>query len=237
MRNHRFAEWLLARFHGRARASAIVGDLTETAQHQSRGWFWRACATVVFHASWRPLAGFLAMQATAYWLAQGNAIAFYGSPHPHSILEQVWVTTIGGLCVFNSFIVVYSGFRFGLRDPLTRTSLCALALGEAAVLLWWRQPAPHLILAAALCALTTALFFRRVRRSLSALVLIHFGQFAFSMAFVLLLAALFRHLPTHAPFPLIASTTFRMGGELLLASMCLLCTRVHDRVLASPLAA
>jgi hypothetical protein len=234
MPNHRFAEWLLARFTGPTRASAIIGDLTESAPHSA---FRRAYATVLAHAAWRSVAGFLAVQVAAYALAQLNAVAFYGSAHAHTVLQAAWATSVGGLCALFCVIPVYCAFCFGLRDPLTRTSLAALALAEAAVLFWWVQPVPQLALAVAAAGFFLAMFRTSTRRSLRAIATILFGQLGLGMAFVLTFAMLFRHLPFRQPALTLVSAILLLGAELVIALICLLCTRVHDRLLGKVLPA
>ena len=54
MRSASFAEWIIARFTTKARASSIIGDLLEAVPEKGNLWFWLSVAGVFFSLTWRP---------------------------------------------------------------------------------------------------------------------------------------------------------------------------------------
>jgi hypothetical protein len=136
----RIAEWALALFAGRERASVILGDLAEIAATRGRLWFWKAYARTAFSLTWRiVLALFVADVAREFMF---NLAGFYFRATP-----ATWRTANGPYllhsmgpllaCVMSTlwFAVPFSAVRYGVRDRFVRLAFVA-ALGTMVAFLF-----------------------------------------------------------------------------------------------------
>jgi hypothetical protein len=132
MRNVEPTEWLLARFAGRDRASAILGDLLEVSTTRGRVWFWTAYIHTLISLGWRAPVAFLcayscsnsywlltAIRASMHWLFHWVPLAGHVNHMPLEIRLDPLVSPLYGLHFLAPFVLVC----FGLRDRLTRLAL------------------------------------------------------------------------------------------------------------------
>jgi len=133
------AEWILARFIDRNRASSIVGDLVETGQHRGDFWFWYSLSGVVVAATWRRLAGYLAGSCLAlYWMRLlDSSIHSVNASHQPVQNEAAVLSVLQVLVAFLWINATYSSVRFGFRDPFAQLALAYSAVVSACVYYWW----------------------------------------------------------------------------------------------------
>jgi hypothetical protein len=121
MRRVTIAEQILTPFAGRERAAGIAGDLSESAQTRGTAWFWRNVASAVMGLGWPIAAAFVAclameasISAAGGAVMNGIARANHGRALPPA----------GPALLFSAMLVsglgIYAGFRYGLRDRMTR---------------------------------------------------------------------------------------------------------------------
>lgn len=132
MRSVAVAEWVLARYAEKQRASAMMGDLLEQRERKGAWWFWRAYAGVLLAAAWRPLLAFVAAvfaAAQAWNWLMNRQIGIWQTP---VLQAELLVTTFLG--VSGWFVTVYSGVRYGVRDVLTQLAAVIALLSSTAML-------------------------------------------------------------------------------------------------------
>lgn len=144
MPNAAAAEWLIARFTDRSRASAIVGDLLEVTPPNSTPQFWLSVAGVVLSLTWRRLAGFAAALSCMYLL---NAL----SMPPQTVanrflahkLPDAWTPFLLLLVVIVEALWMaapYAVIRYGLHDRFTQVTL-VLCIPFTLISSFWFVPA------------------------------------------------------------------------------------------------
>lgn len=164
-----FAEWILACFIGRTKASSIVGDLLETTQHRGVLWFWFSFASVFVSSFWRSLLGYVA----GYFLAEYSLRVLDASIHNIYAAHQPLLKEGMVLSILQLFAVIacvnsaYSLFRFGFRDYFAQLSAVFSAIITMCVYYWWLRPVtiPCLV---ALTLVTLASLFTARRNALIA---------------------------------------------------------------------
>jgi hypothetical protein len=141
MPNAAAAEWLIARFTDRSRASSIVGDLLEVTPQQESPLFWLSVAGVVLSLTWRHLAGFAAALSCMYLL---DALTM--PPIPNLFLAHrppdTWIPFLFLLAVIVEALWMaapYALIRYGVRDRFTQLTL-ALCVPFTLILVFWFMP-------------------------------------------------------------------------------------------------
>lgn len=153
------AEWALARFAGRQRAAAMLGDLLEQRVQKSAWWFWRSYSGMLIAVAWRPVLGFVGAFYVANWALNGMAHRQFGM---WETPDLVAVTFLGYTAWF---VALYAGVRYGLRDASAQLA-AALAIVSTTVMFFLRYPAATWIgLALALCLLIASFILSGRRRA------------------------------------------------------------------------
>lgn len=124
-----YAEWVLARFVGEARAGAIMGDLTEMAASRGRFWFWAAYARTLISVGWRTPVAFLCAYIFSLWIGNRLFSITYFLFRPfqrplrtfvHTAAFATWGSLLGDALVALWFILPFVLVRLGLRDRLAQ---------------------------------------------------------------------------------------------------------------------
>jgi hypothetical protein len=124
-------ESLLALFAGRARAAAIVGDLTEMAAVRGRLWFTAAYLRTLFSLTWRILLALVVATISRQIIVNSSHIyishtiaAWYTSNNP--------LHSMGGVlyCMMTTFwfVLPFAAVRYGMRDRFVQLTF-AVAVG------------------------------------------------------------------------------------------------------------
>jgi hypothetical protein len=129
MRSVAIAEWVLARYAGEQRAWTAMGDLLEEREQKGASWFWRSYSGMLIAVAWRPVLAFVAALfacGSAWNWLMHRQIGMIVTP-------ELEVATLLG--VVGSFVVMYSGVRYGLRDMLTQLAGIVTASATTAIIL------------------------------------------------------------------------------------------------------
>lgn len=164
MRSIAAMEWLLARFGGKQRAAAMLGDLFEQRAQKGEWWFWRSYAGVLAAGAWRPVVGFVSAFYVANWALNGMVHRQIGRWETPALMI---ITFLGYIAWF---IALYAGVRYGLRDMSAQLATALAAVSTAVMFLLRYPAAPWIGLALALCLLISS-FISSGRRRASAVFL------------------------------------------------------------------
>lgn len=149
MRNAFFAEWLIARFTGRERAAAAVGDLLELVPERGPLWFWSGVAGIVLAVTWRRLLGFAAgyscISLIQWWItaAARRAVLHWEIAGAHGLPalplhRDPAFATVATLAGFVSVAAAYAVICYGFRDEFARLAL-ALSAPSLILMFYWSQ--------------------------------------------------------------------------------------------------
>lgn len=144
MPNATAAEWLIARFTDRSRASAIVGDLLEVTPQQESPLFWLSVLGVLLSLTWRSIAAFggaLLCMCLLHALTEPHHAPirslFLAHPPPDTwipflslfalIVDSLWMAT------------PYALIRYGLHDRFAQVTL-VLCVPFTLILFFWFVP-------------------------------------------------------------------------------------------------
>jgi hypothetical protein len=156
MRNAILAERIIGLFTDRERAANIVGDLAETAQTRGGVWFWRSVAGAAIGLGWRFAAVFAACAALQMAIAAAaGAILNALSAANHGRALAPIGPALSFSAMLLSGVALYSAFRYGVRDALTRLATATTLVAFAGACLPRTPYAPQAA-AAAVLALTIA---------------------------------------------------------------------------------
>jgi len=137
MRSASFAEWIIARFTTKVRASSIIGDLLEAVPQKGKLWFWLSVAGVFFSLTWRPALALAATfclweyrwrgTVTAKVLSASELESEVASYHPPTLtmLFYMYLYSLGFQLRLGTF---YMAVRYGLKDVFVRHTLAAWLL-------------------------------------------------------------------------------------------------------------
>lgn len=175
MRDALWAEWLIARFTERNRASCIVGDILESNSDRGVFWFWLRVVEIILSLNWRPLAAFLAAFLCLCSLRALPMPIFApldGGP-PGDQPPEAWRSLFAILVWLGVLLWVvtpYSLIRYGLRDNLGQLAF-AFCVPITLTIFFYRSTAcVALSSATGLAIFSFSLTFARWRRALLALV-------------------------------------------------------------------
>jgi hypothetical protein len=136
MRSASFAEWIIARFTTKARATSIIGDLLEAVPQKGKLWFWFSVARVFLSLTWqRPLAYAVAICIILCWV-RSFGFTVFGRPSSFVALPQQWMQQYLHVFVANSLLSVafaYTAIVYGPKDPFVRRIATVWILFEALV--------------------------------------------------------------------------------------------------------
>lgn len=147
MRSVAAMELVLARFAGKRRAAAMMGDLLEQREQKGEWWFWRSFVGVLLAVAWRPLVGLVGAFYVTNWALNGmmsRQIGMWQTPD----LETI---TFLGMVAW--FVVVYAGVRYGVRDGLVQLAAALAAVSTGVMFFLRYAAAPWIGLILALCLL------------------------------------------------------------------------------------
>jgi hypothetical protein len=162
------AEWLLARFTGKLRAKAVLGDLEEAAAAKGNAWYWRCYANVLVAVSWRITGSYLAVVLAGPLLLSAVSSLYHHAAlvHAPTMLERCWGSTLSALAGFTGVGALFSAVRFGLRDPLAGLMLGLTVFGATASASYWSPPVLVFVVAAACLFVAVFALSSRGRRTL-----------------------------------------------------------------------
>jgi hypothetical protein len=126
MRSAIGAEWIIAQFTDRSRATGIVGDLLETATRRGTFWFWLSVGGIVLSLIWRRTIAFVvAFYGGLFWrhvflvLVEEHTRpnAFYAWDPRSPLSSVMWFGVVLSMATF------YAAIRYGLRDKFAQLAL------------------------------------------------------------------------------------------------------------------
>ena len=154
-------EWALARFTELERATAILGDLLETAETNGRMWFWMAFARVLARLAWRGPVAWVVAYGVGVMLfdhfvtgdmASNSLSMSAGDPKTVIPMVGAFVVILASFPMW--FIAPYGAVRFGLSDSMSRL---AVPLGAVATLGLWLAHSQAVMMACAVLISVTVL--------------------------------------------------------------------------------
>jgi len=156
MRNLALAEWILASFGDRERATCIVGDLEETARSRGGFWFWRSVAGTALRLGWRSATVFVACMSVQVAIAGAvtGIMSQRLAVRPATTTLPPLEATLTLSAMLLASMAVFALFRYGVRDPTARL---AGGLALAAFAGGCLQGAPAMTQAAVLVILVAVL--------------------------------------------------------------------------------
>lgn len=175
MRDALWAEWLIARFTERSRASCIVGDILESNPDRGVFWFWLTVVEIILSLNWRPIAAFLAAFLCLCSLRALPMPMFAplggGLPADHPPDTWRWMFAIlGWLGALLWVATPYCLLRYGLRDKLGQLAFAFCVPITLNIFFWRASASVALWSATGLVIFISSLIFARWRRALLALV-------------------------------------------------------------------
>jgi hypothetical protein len=164
-------EGILCRVTTRDRATAIVGDLVETKQHNGTVRFWLSAAGVVLSLVWRWPVAFVASFYAGAWTFEAFLMATYGV-NAHRPSGYLWGQVIEGVSLMGSSAIalsVFAAIRDGVRERTTQMVLSWATVAAAVIYFWW-VPAVLVACCAGVAALIVYSVFAREGRQASVVV-------------------------------------------------------------------
>ncbi|HKV49192.1 MAG TPA: hypothetical protein VJN69_13945 [Candidatus Acidoferrales bacterium] len=192
MLSARPAEWLIARFAGKRRAAAIIGDLLEDASERGPEWFWFSIAGIVLSLTWRYLLALAVGLTSCQILWRYLPAPVFGRPGAFPPVAQpshnLWpfVAGLGHVCMLLWIAAPYAAVRYGLRDRFAQLALFVCVTLSIAFVCW-RIPSVLVIsLGSTLLLVIAGLAVAYLRKLLLSLSLaLALGYIATQFAFVL----------------------------------------------------
>ncbi len=201
MRSATSAEWVIARFTTRDRASSITGDLLESVPQKGMLWFWTSVARVVFSLTWRRSIAFLGAASFLWigsWLVVRRVINLFLYHHLTALNWQLIILNQTGIILFVGF--VYAAIRYGLKDLLVRHVFAAWILIAIALVAYRVMPPVDVAcLVLGICLLIYSAISAQRRKGLFALTLslaFSAGWIRLSSRLIVLLSSAYRR---HTP--------------------------------------
>ena len=172
MRSVAAMEWLLARFAGKRRAAAMMGDLLEQREQRGTWWFWRAVAGVMLAVAWRPVLGFVGALYVCNWSYNALQLRTFGvhAEHRPGVLWSPTLIIVAAASSMMWFVFVYAGIRYGLRARLTQIALATAGVATAIIFGWWQPVMLAACIAAGAVIVIASCMSRERRRAAIALL-------------------------------------------------------------------
>jgi hypothetical protein len=187
-----FAEWILARFTTRARATSIIGDLIEAVPQKGKLWFWLSVARVFVSLTWRrPLAVGFAFCVGILWSRTYQFSAYSViSAYRRSPDASAWAALYHYVYLVGMYLSLgwaYTMTVFGLRDFFARYLLAAWMLLAVLVFFGTIRPVTVACCLLAGCGVAYSVTSKSCRKGLLALLIsvaLNFcwGAFSFVVA-------------------------------------------------------
>jgi hypothetical protein len=230
-------ESILALFAGRARAEAILGDLTEMALTRGRLWFWIAYARTLVSLTWRIVLALFVADIGRQMIFDLFHLYIRHTPDAWRDATDSWLDLLNSTgpvlaCIMSTlwFVLPFAAVRYGLRDRFVQLTF-AVAVGTTLAFL--AIPWASLACAAVTLVLAAAAFTSRTwRKPLE--VLLWTGaagvtMIAVSSAVRFRVLALLVH--SHR---LLAGNTFALLFQTGLLVLAFVCARMHALLLDKP---
>jgi hypothetical protein len=176
MPNATLAEWLIARFVERSRASSIVGDLLEVTAERGSFSFWLSVGGVVLSLTWRHLTAFGAALLCLYLIRtlemppHGPAYRIFVAHKP----PNEWAQFFAFLALIADFLLMatpYAVICYGFRDRFAQLAV-ALCIPFTVIFFFWSvSAAAFTSLAFAVVVLLVSVSFPQGRRAFLALTI------------------------------------------------------------------
>jgi hypothetical protein len=247
MRRGKWAEGILTCVMSGSRASAIVGDLSETTTPKSAARFWLCIVGIVLSSSWMWIFAlavgiYLAAWSVVFLNIQliGQAIAGWDlGPHP-LYMTPLWLKCLDGLAQLSTILLLlgpYVVIRYGLKDKLTRVLLGSLAFIFGTTCLWWLPGALAICVAAAAAGIVACFWTSERRRALGITVLVAVAGL-FSAPVAAWLISLVHHpaLGCELQGCVDQTAALNMSQLFLAVPIVLVCTVMHKQLLEKDMA-